>query len=185
MIMRYFHTSLMFRFSTFDLNPGLSRPLEVVLCLLHKWQEKNKLDCPQASCLHVISFCNIASSSKLVDLEYKNSVTALATPARQRRSAPPSTTRPKANNTSRRHLKLFRKKTFLVNEDANKAKSEDEQEVANGNDKLRIVQFNQETALSKSIRRKASSKLEGMGPNLDIETRLETCLSLEPPFFLP
>ena len=115
----------------------------------------------------VISFCNIASSSKLVDLEYKNSVTALATPARQRRSAPPSTTsRPKANNTSRRHLKLFRKKTFLVNED-NKAKSEDEQEVvANGNDKLRIVQFNQETALSKSIRRKASSELEGMGPNL-------------------
>ena len=137
--------------------------------MLYKWQEKSTLDCRPApySSLHVISFCNIASSSKLVDLEYKNSVTALATPARQRRSAPPSTTsRPKANNTSRRHLKLFRKKTFLVNED-NKAKSEDEEEVvANGNDKLRIVQFNQETALSKSIRRKASSKLEGMGPNL-------------------
>ena len=169
MIMQYFHTSLMFRFSTFDLNPGLSRLLEVVLCLLHKWQEKNKLDCPQASCLHVISFCNIASSSKLVDLEYKNSVTALATPARQRRSAPASTSRPKANNTSRRHLKLFRKKTFLVNEDSkDKQQSEDEQEVVDrsSNDKLRIVQFNQETALSKSIRRKASSKLEGMGAGL-------------------
>ena len=94
-------------------------------------------------------------------------MTALATPARQRRSAPASTSRPKANNTSRRHLKLFRKKTFLVNEDSKdkQQQSEDEQEVVgSSNDKLRIVQFNQETALSKSIRRKASSKLEGMGP---------------------
>ena len=101
-----------------------------------------------------------------MDLEYKNNVTALATPARQRRSAPASTSRPKANNTSRRHLKLFRKKTFLVNEDSKdkQQQSEDEQEVVGSNDKLRIVQFNQETALSKSIRRKASSKLEGMGP---------------------
>ena len=109
-----------------------------------------------------------------MDLEYKNNVTALATPARQRRSAPASTSRPKANNTSRRHLKLFRKKTFLVNEDSkDKQQSEDEQEVVDrsSNDKLRIVQFNQETALSKSIRRKASSKLEGMGAGLWKKTR--------------
>ena len=120
------------------------------------------------SCKKIVISSAVASS-KLVDLEYKGSVTALATPARHRRSAPASTSRPKG-----RRLKLFRKKTFLVNNTSKSASnsnqaSEDEQEAVGGhkshdNNKLRIVQFNQETTLSKSIRRKAPSKLEGMGP---------------------
>ena len=74
----------------------------------------------------------------------------------------------------RRRLKLFRKKTFLVNEPNNdnnntiNDKSSDNTSNMNSitdddkNKKLRIVQFSEETALSKSIRRKTSGKLDGI-----------------------
>ena len=94
---------------------------------------------------------------------------AIATPTRQRLS--------KGSRRGRR-LKLFRKTTFLVNDGGGGGQaygSEHDEETnrkssyahpqpmsapspSDDNSKLRIVQFSQETALSKSIRRKAKSE---------------------------
>merc|ERR1719510_179923 len=85
-------------------------------------------------------------------------ISALATPSRTQRRMDPR----------RRRLKLFRKKTFLVN-DANKSNENgttlgssdgndnDNEKTSGGNGgKVRIVQFSEETALSRSIRRKTT-----------------------------
>jgi hypothetical protein len=73
-------------------------------------------------------------------------VTAIATPSRIRRGLP------------RRRLKFFHKKTFLVNE--GHKKDQNDSGLSDGennvNNKLRIVQFNEETSLSKAMRRKTS-----------------------------
>ena len=94
---------------------------------------------------------------------------AIATPSRQRRTG----------SRRGRRLKLFRKTTFLVNDGGGGSQaygSDQDQEVETNrksyahaqvtatpspiddNRNLRIVQFSQETALSKSIRRKAKSE---------------------------
>ena len=93
---------------------------------------------------------------------------AIATPSRQRRTG----------SRRGRRLKLFRKTTFLVNDGGGSQAygSDQDQEVETNrksyahaqvtatpspiddNRNLRIVQFSQETALSKSIRRKAKSE---------------------------
>lgn len=110
-------------------------------------------------------FYSVASgrvSSMTINSEFsssKNTIAAgIATPSRSRRTV---------TRRGQRKIKLFRKKTFLVNEsskslEVNSASDAEMSEQENNNkaDKLRIVQFSQETALSKSIRRKA--KLEGM-----------------------
>ena len=81
-----------------------------------------------------------------------SAVSALATPSRTQRRMDPR----------RRRLKLFRKKTFLVNDPPNNNKSNETEDTEDKTKKLRIVQFSEETALSKSIRRKApTAKLDG------------------------
>ena len=110
-----------------------------------------------------ISSTDLISDS--LQSQQQNAISALATPSRTQRIK---------MDPRRRRLKLFRKKTFLVNEPNNdnnntiNDKSSDNTSNMNSitdddkNKKLRIVQFSEETALSKSIRRKTSGKLDGI-----------------------
>ena len=91
------------------------------------------------------------SAALTMTADSKSVTSAIATPSRQRRVS-----------RRGRRLKLFRKTTFLVNDQETAVTSDQEQEVnkqqTETDSKLRIVQFSQETALSKSIRRKAKSE---------------------------
>ena len=111
-----------------------------------------------------ISSTDLISDS--LQSQQQNAISALATPSRTQRIK---------MDPRRRRLKLFRKKTFLVNEpnnDNNNTINDKPSDINTSNmnsitdddknKKLRIVQFSEETALSKSIRRKTSGKLDGI-----------------------
>lgn len=107
---------------------------------------------------HVLFVASGRVSSMTINSEFsaKSAIAGIATPSRTRRTV---------TKRGQRKIKLFRKKTFLVNDsskslEVNSDAEMSEQENNNKADKLRIVQFSSETALSKSIRRKA--KLEGI-----------------------